>query len=78
MLVYVESYWGDKLITGKKCTENELRKKFKKAVVITQTEEFTALFCRMFHFDELPLDKDIKVDYIIDLDTHLVYAPSYG
>jgi len=78
MLVFIESFWGNKIITGKKCTENELRNKFKKALKITQTAEFTALFCRMFQFDELPLDEDIHVDYIMDLDTLLVYKPRYS
>jgi len=77
MLIYIESFWGDRLISGKKCTENEVRKKFKEAVKITETADFTALFCRIFQFDEYPLAKDIQVDFIIDLDTHLVYRPHY-
>jgi len=77
VLVLIENSRGDKLISGKKCTEKELRKKVKEVIEITKVEDFAPLFCRMFQFDEQLLDKEIEVDYVIDLDTHLVYAPRY-
>lgn len=45
MLVYIESSWGDRLISSKKCTEKELREKFKEVLEVTETEDFTPLFC---------------------------------
>ena len=77
MLIRIDSYLGDKLIFGKRCTKKELRKKFDKVIEAVETEEFTTLFCSMFQFEELSIDEDIRVDYVIDLDTHLVYAPHY-
>lgn len=77
MLVYVESYFGDRIISGKKCSEKKLREKFKQAFSINQAEDFTPIFCRMFKFEEIPFDQHIQVDFIIDLDTALVYAPKY-
>lgn len=77
MLVEIESFWGNKIISGKKCSEKELRRKMNKALKITETEEFTAIFCRMFQFEEYNFSDDVRVDFIIDLDTHLVYAPKY-
>ncbi len=77
MLVYIESYWGDRLISGKKCSEKELRQKMKLVLEITQSEDFTALFCRMHQFDEYPLTDDIETDFVLDLDTCLVYKPKY-
>ena len=77
MLVYIESYFGDSLISGKRCTEKELREKFNRAVKLNEGGDFPALFCRMFEFEELPLSQKIQVDYIMDLDTHRVYMPHY-
>ena len=77
MLIRIDSFFGDKLIFGKRCTEKDLREKFNKVIEAVETEEFVTLFCRMFQFEELPVDEDIRVDYIIDLDTHLVYTPCY-
>jgi len=77
MIVYIESFWGDRLISGKKCSENELREKFKKVITIAEKDNFTELFCRMFKFEEFPMADDIDFDFVIDLDTHLVYTPKY-
>lgn len=77
MLVYIESFYGDKLISGKKCTEKELREKFKKVIEISEPADFTPLFCRMFRFQEQFLDEEVQVDFFIDLDTHLIYTPRY-
>ena len=77
MLIYIESLWGDRIISGKKCTEKELKEKFKKVIKIVEAEDFTALFCRMFNFEEYFLDEDIQIDFVIDLDTHLIYTPHY-
>lgn len=77
MLVEIESYMGDCLIFGKRCSENELRQRMKKVLEAAETEEFTAIFCRIYQFDQYPLSEEIEVDFVIDLDTHQVYAPKY-
>ena len=78
MIIEIESYLGDKLLSGKKCTEKELREKFKKALKVSQDENFLRIFCSMFKFEGIPFDENIEVDYVIDLDTHLVYTPDYN
>jgi len=77
MLVYIESMWGDRLISGKKCTETELREKFKKVIEIGEIDNFTELFCRMFEFEEYPMPEHIEVDFVIDLDINKIYAPRH-
>jgi len=77
MLVYIESMRGDRLISGKKCTETELRKKFNKVIKIAEIDNFTELFCRMFKFEEYPLSEYIEVDFVIDLDINKLYAPRH-
>jgi len=77
MLVCIENFFGDTLISGKKCAEKELREKFNTVIKLTNAEDFTRLFCCRFHFNELPYTEDVQVDFVIDLDTHLVYKPRF-
>ncbi|MFV0341821.1 MAG: hypothetical protein ACK5JH_02865 [Anaerocolumna sp.] len=49
----------------------------KEILKITDSEEFTTIFCRMFYYDEYSFSDDVRADFVIDLDTHLVYAPKY-
>ena len=76
MLVYIESFYGDKLISGKKCTVKELEEMMQIVLgLIERTEDFTPLFCRSFKFEEYPMQEDIDYDYefTIDLDVHKVF-----
>jgi len=78
MLVMIESFYGDRIISGKKCTEKTLRQKMNKILgMIGSIEDFTHLFCRVYCFEEYPCSEDIKIDFVIDLDTHIVYTPRY-
>jgi len=75
MLILIESYFGDRLISGRKCSLKELYERFRNVTEMSHDEDFTALFCRVYNFEELPLCDDFEIDMIIDLDTHLVYKP---
>ena len=75
MLIYVDSFFGDSLLSGKKCSEKELRQRVLETKNQCETSDFAALFCRKYLFDELPISEDIQVDFIVDLDTYLVYVP---
>ena len=75
MLVLIDSYFGNRLISGRKCSLKELRERLKKIIEMSHGEDFTTLFCRVYNFEELPLGDDFEIDMIIDLDTHLVYKP---
>ena len=77
MLIYIDSFFGDSLLSGKKCSEKELRKRVLETTSQCNTSDFTALFCRQYLFDELPLTEDVEVDFVVDLDTSLVYIPRY-
>lgn len=62
---------------GRQCSEKELKKKMNEAFEITESEEFTSVFCRLFQFEEYNFSDDIRVEFVIDLDTHLAYVPKY-
>jgi len=35
------------------------------------------VFCRIYNFDQIPYDCDIKVEFVIDTDTEKIYSPFY-
>ena len=79
MLVEVESFFGDRLVSGEKYSLAELRKKVKIAIRRAKmtNEDFTTTFCRMYQFEEQPHTNDTRVDFVIDLDVYYVYPPCY-
>lgn len=78
MLIFVESYFGDRLISGNKCSEKELRHKFNETLKTANLSNFVEVFCRLYQFEEYPLSNDTEPDLVIDLDTFSVYTPRYG
>lgn len=78
MLIEIESFRGDKILSGKKCAEKELRQKMHQVLDLTEGEEFVAVFCRLFEFEVYSLLEADRIDYVIDLDTRIVYAPRYS
>ena len=76
MIVEIESYKiKDIYISGKSCSEKDLRQKVKNVLLI-ENDNFVQLFCRLYNFDVINTFSD-TVDFVIDLDTHLVYKPKY-
>ena len=79
MLVEIESFFGDRLISGKKYSLKELREKVKRALrrADMTSEDFTTTFCLMYHFEEQPYTDDSRTDFVFDLDINYVYKPRY-
>jgi hypothetical protein len=78
MIVRIESYFiHDVILSGKKCSKEELKRKLISTISKTDTIDFVPFFCRMFQFEEMPFTDDIEADFVIDLDTYLVYKPRY-
>ena len=77
MLVEIEGYKTEAIVWGKKCSIKELRNKmFKTLEQDPSQENFTALFCCMWNFEEIP-HTEIEVDFVIDTDIHHIYKPKY-
>lgn len=82
MLIYIEMYPRDRLLTGAKCSVSELKIRVSKILKESETRDFISIFCARYNFEELPLDtlpinENIDVDYYIDIDTELVHKPSH-
>ena len=81
MLIYVEMFPRDRLLSGPKCSVSELKKRVSIIRTEAGTKDFISIFCARYNFEELPLDnvpinENIEVDYYIDIDAVLVHKPS--
>lgn len=82
MLIYIEKYPKDRMLSGPKCSVSELKKRVLSILTEAETKDFISIFCARYNFEELPLVKlpineNIKVDYYIDIDAGLVHKPLY-
>ena len=77
MLIELESVYGDKLIHGSHLNGNELQNAIKEILQTVSEKEFFSVFCARYGYEELPYSSAVRVDYIIDLDTHLLIKPKY-
>ena len=77
MFIEIESVYGDSIVHGKRFDKDELRDIVNKLLTLVGEQEFTSAFCAEFGYCRLPYSDCVKVDYIIDLDTHLIINPEY-
>ncbi|MBE6789478.1 MAG: hypothetical protein E7539_07485 [Ruminococcaceae bacterium] len=77
MLIEIESVYGDKIVHGKHIKQDELKKIVKNLISTVGEENFTTAFCLRYDYQEVACSQDIIIDYVIDLDTHLILKPKY-
>ena len=77
MLIELECVYGDKLIHGSHLNSNELQNAIREILQTVSEKEFFSVFCARYGYEELPYSNAVRVDYIIDLDTHLLIKPKY-
>jgi len=75
MLIEIESVYGDKIICGRYLNIDEVENAMKEILEIVNEKDFTPVFCSRFQYEVIPYSNDIRVDYRIDLDTHLLFKP---
>ncbi len=77
MLIEIESAYGDKHIRGKRLTHNELDRITRDLIVAVGERGFVSAFCSRYGHEEIPFSPHVMVDYVIDLDTHMILKPKY-
>ena len=77
MLIELESVYGDKIIHGKQLSKNELQNALDEILKAVEEQNFLSVFCTRYGYEELQSSNTICVDYVIDLDTHLIVEPKY-
>ena len=77
MIIEIEGYGKEVLLTGKKCSVGKLKWMVHQTICLADkdTHHFVALFCRMHHFDKIGFEDGIMADYVIDVDTGVVFTP---
>jgi hypothetical protein len=78
MIIKIEGYFFQNLITGHQCTQEELYQKYIQAKIITlNIRDLPDIFCRLHNFNRLRFEDDTEVGYVIDTDTDRIYRPIY-
>ncbi len=77
MLIELESVYGDKLLHGGRLEREELQNAIKEILQTVAERDFPSAFCARYGYEELPYSDITCVDYVIDLDTHLLIKPKY-
>lgn len=69
MIVEVEHYLGDTLLSGKVRSVGQLKYRVRSVLRDTHPDDFVRIFCARYGFEILPELPEMQVDYCIDLDT---------
>ncbi|WML60754.1 hypothetical protein [Neobacillus sp. PS2-9] len=78
MIIEIDGYFFQVLLTGKKCSKQQLKQKYQQSIELTNDiKDLHNVFCRLHNFEQIPYDCDIKVEFVIDTDTDRIYSPSY-
>ena len=78
LIINIDGYYHQVLVSGKKCTKRQLREKYKKAKELTyDSRNFPEIFCALHNFEEIFYDVKLEVDFVIDTDTDRIYSPTY-
>lgn len=71
----IDGYFTQALLTGRKCSERELKQKYFQAKsMLNDIRDLPDVFCRLHRFEKLRFDNEIEVDFVIDTDTDYIYT----
>lgn len=78
MVIEIDGYFDKVLLTGKKCSKQQLKQKYLQAKKLTyEIKDLPNVFCRLHNFEQIPYDYVLKVEFVIDYDTDRIYSPAY-
>ena len=75
MIICIESWKGDTLLSGKHIPLRELKAQMRAAEALRDPEEdhFIALLCRMYGWETEPYSEETIPDLTYDRDTGLIF-----
>jgi hypothetical protein len=77
MIIEIDGYYHEVLLTGQKCSKQQLKQKYLQAKKLTyDIKDLPNVFCRLHNFEQLPYDVDVEVEFVIDTDTDRIYSSS--
>lgn len=78
ILIEIDGYDQQVLLTGQSCSLKQLRQKYKQAKkYASSSTEIPKVMCALHQFRQISYDPEVKVTFVIDTDTDRIYAPTY-
>ena len=78
MLIKIECVYGDKVVFGDNhFDKSDLQKATEEILKAADPREFPAVFCSRYGYEEVQNPGNVRADYLIDLDTSIVFALVY-
>lgn len=78
MIIEIDGYEQQVLLSGPHCSIVELRDKYKTAQRVTHIASvIPTVICALYGFQQVTYETGVHVTYVIDTDTDRIYAPSY-
>ena len=78
ILIEIDGYDQQVLLTGQSCSLKQLRQKYKQAKKhASSSTEISKVMCRLYQFRQISYEAEVKVTFVIDTDTDRIYAPTY-
>ena len=78
LIIEIDGYFHQVLITGKKISRQELKRIYIQAKEWSyDIKDLPSVFCRISNYEEIPYDNDMHIDFVIDTDTDRIYSPTY-
>ncbi|MED1607583.1 hypothetical protein P4U90_19845 [Cytobacillus kochii] len=78
MLIRIDGYTHDVLLSGKKYAVRQLRERYQLAKrVCENSEDLPYVFARLCQLEVIIGNEEVEVDIVIDTDTERIYCPSY-
>ncbi|MFJ7953909.1 hypothetical protein ACIQZG_20620 [Lysinibacillus sp. NPDC096418] len=78
MIIEIDGFFNQALLTGRKCSKQQLKQMYLQAKELTlDSRNLPNIFFRLHNFEQVPYSEDIKVNFVLDTDTDRIYSPSY-
>lgn len=78
MIIEIDGYFHQVLITGKKISRQELNRIYIQAKELSyDSKDLPSVFCRISNYEEISYDNNMHVEFVIDTDTDRIYSPTY-
>ncbi len=79
MLIKIDCVYGDKVVVGDNhFDKSDLQKAVEEILKVADEREFPSVFCSRYGYEEVQNPGNIHADYLIDLDTSMVFTLVFG
>ena len=78
LIIEIDGYFHQVLLIGEKLSQQELKRIYMQAKEWSyDIKDLPNVFSRISNYGEIPYDRDMSVEFVINTDTDRVYSPTY-